>query len=189
MAHFTLVEIREAFRSAHKRVLSLPPSFAPAAVMVLVYPKDGECCILFNKRSEVVRDHKGEIAFPGGRVDDEDNSLLDTALRETYEEMGVRPSDVDVIGTLDDVATISDYMISPFVGTIPYPYPFNPSEREVAEVIEIPLSVLECDSTLRYEARVLRGKLFTRVGYAYQGHLVFGATAMIVDSFLKVLSN
>jgi 8-oxo-dGTP pyrophosphatase MutT (NUDIX family) len=189
MSSFTLAEVREALAMSPKKALEMPSSFAPAAVMVLVYPKNGEHCVLLNKRSQVVAAHKGEIAFPGGRRDETDESLLDTALRETDEEMGIRREDVEVLGELDDVATNSDYLISPFVGTIPYPYPFEPSEREVAEVIEIPVSSLQDESTRRHEVRFVGGMPAGGVAYAYEGHLVFGATAIIVERFLEVLDR
>ena len=73
----------------------------PAAVMILLYPKDGEYCILLNKRSEEVEHHKGEISFPGGARDPEDRDSLETALRETEEEMGIKGEDVTVIGEMD----------------------------------------------------------------------------------------
>ena len=189
MSSFTLAEVREALAMSPKKALEMPSSFAPAAVMVLVYPKNGEHCVLLNKRSQVVAAHKGEIAFPGGRRDETDESLLDTALRETDEEMGIRREDVEVLGELDDVATNSDYLISPFVGTIPYPYPFEPSEREVAEVIEIPVSALQDESTRRHEVRFVGGMPAGGVAYAYEGYLVFGATAIIVERFLEVLDR
>ena len=88
-----------------RRILSENPkkavfdsSLTPAGVTLLLYPKDGEYCILLNKRSDTVDDHKGEISFPGGRKDPEDKTLLDTALRETHEEMGISPNDIDVLG-------------------------------------------------------------------------------------------
>jgi len=83
----------------------------PSAVMVLLYPKDGEYCILLNKRSEQVEHHKGEISFPGGARDPEDRDSLETALRETEEEMGIMRSDITVIGEMDEVATRSNFRV------------------------------------------------------------------------------
>ena len=125
-------------------------SLTPAGVTLLVYPKDGEYCILLNKRTDRVDDHKGEISFPGGRRDAEDETLLDTALRETHEEMGISPDDVDILGEIDDVPTNTSYLISTFVGTIPYPYNFAPSEAEVAEVLEVPISTLFDHDSARF---------------------------------------
>jgi len=99
----------------------------PSAVMVLLYPKAGEYCILLNKRSEQVEHHKGEISFPGGAKDSEDRDSLETALRETEEEMGINRDDITVIGEMDEVVTRSNFLINVFTGTIEYPYPFKPS--------------------------------------------------------------
>ena len=122
---------------ALKRVLSsrqkssaADPSLSPAAVLLLLYPKDGEYCILLNKRSEEVEYHKGEISFPGGVRDPEDRDFQETALREAQEEMGIDSEDVTVLGELDDVVTRTGFAVRVFVGTIPYPYPFSPSSRE-----------------------------------------------------------
>ena len=164
-------------------------SLTPAGVTLLLYPKDGEYCILLNKRTDTVDDHKGEISFPGGRKDPEDKTLLDTALRETHEEMGIPPDDVDVLGEIDDVPTNTSYLISTFVGTIPYPYEFAPSEAEVAEVLEVPISTLMDINSARDEVRVRDGELVNSVSYSYDGHLIFGATARILSRFLELLDT
>ena len=164
-------------------------SLTPAGVTLILYPKDGEYCILLNKRTDTVDDHKGEISFPGGRKDPEDKTLLDTALRETHEEMGISPDDVDVLGEIDDVPTNTSYLISTFVGTIPYPYEFAPSEAEVAEVLEVPISTLMDINSARDEVRVRDGELVNSVSYSYDGHLIFGATARILSRFLELLDT
>ena len=107
------------------------PTLMPAAVMLLLYPKDGEYCVLLNKRSQEVEHHKGEISFPGGVRDPEDRDFLDTALRETEEEMGISRDDVTVLGRLDDVVTRTNFGVRVFIGTIPYPYAFQPSAVEM----------------------------------------------------------
>ena len=168
---------------------SLDPSLVPAGVLVLIYPKEGDYHVLLNKRSDSVEDHKGEIAFPGGRTENGDGSVLETALREAHEEMGIAPADVEVLGRLDDVATISNYAITPFVGTIPYPYVFAPNPNEVAEVLEEPIQELADPANHRVETRVYDGKLESRVAYAYDGRLVFGATARVVDNLLDCVGQ
>ena len=163
-------------------------SLMPAAVFLLVYSKDGEYCILLNKRSEQVEHHKGEISFPGGARDPEDRDFLDTALRETEEEMGISRDDVTVLGELDDVITRSNYSVRVFIGTIPYPYPFKPSDREIAEVLEVPVSALQDQANIRQETRWVDERLVTSVSYAYGDHLVVGATAKILQQFLELLA-
>lgn len=165
------------------------PSLTPAGVLLLLYPKDGEYCVLLNKRTDQVEHHKGEISFPGGSKDTTDATLLDTALRETYEEMGIRPEDVEVLGQLDDTPTSTNFLITTTVGTIPYPYDFNPSELEVAEVLEVPLPALMDDENRRDEVRIVDGDLDHVPSYVYQGHLIFGATARVLSRFLELLET
>ena len=128
-------------------------SLTPAAVMLLLYPRNGEYCILLNKRSQEVDHHKGEISFPGGARDPEDRDSLDTALRETEEEMGILRGDVKVLGQLDDVTTRTGFVVNVYVGTIAYLYPFKPSAMEIAEVLEAPMSILRDPASIRVETR------------------------------------
>ncbi len=161
----------------------------PAAVLLLLYAKEGAYHVLLNKRSELVEHHKGEISFPGGARDPVDKDFLDTALRETEEEMGVSRDDVTILGELDDIVTRTNFGVRVFVGTIPYPYPFKPSQDEIAEVLEVPLSVLQDPANLRQDARWVDGQLITSNAYACGEHLVFGATATILEQFLDLLDQ
>ena len=165
------------------------PSLTPAGVTLLLYPKDGQHCILLQKRSDKVEHHKGEISFPGGMRDESDVDLQHTALREAHEEMGILPEHIDVLGRLDDVSTVSNFVVSTFVGTIPYPYEFTTSEVEVAEVLEVPLVNLMDKANRRDEVRLVNGKLIYTPAFAYNGHIIFGATAKILDQFLALLEN
>ena len=164
-------------------------SLMPAAVMILLYSKDGEYCVLLNKRSQEVEHHKGEISFPGGARDPEDRDFLDTALRETEEEMGIQRSDITVLGQLDDIVTRTNFGVRVYVGTIPYPYPFDPSPIEIAEVLEVPYSSLVNAANFRHETRLVEGKAVSVRSYAYNEHLVFGATAKILEQFLEVVED
>ena len=157
--------------------------------MVLLYPKDGDHWVLLNKRSQEVEHHKGEISFPGGRTDPEDRGALDTALRETEEEMGIRPEDITVLGEMDEVATRSSYRVSVFAGTIEHPYDFRPSADEIAEIVEFPVSALLDASGIRVETHWQADGASTVHSYAYGRHLVFGATARILQQFLQLLED
>ena len=165
------------------------PSLTPAGVMLLIYPKDGDHCILLQKRSSRVDSHKGEVSFPGGKMDPEDENLLDTALRETHEEMGINPRDVEVFGALDQTATTTGFCTSPFAGTIPYPYEFSPQEEEVAEVLEVPVSSLVDAANRRDEIRIAGGDLQYAPVFAYDGHIIFGATARVLHRFIELLET
>jgi 8-oxo-dGTP pyrophosphatase MutT (NUDIX family) len=180
----------EAFRS----VLSHRPpkanndeSLSPASVFILIYHKDGGYCILLNKRSQQVEHHKGEMSFPGGARDPEDATFLDAALRECQEEMGIDPRDITTLGQLDDVVTRSRFCVKVFVGTIPYPYAFVPSSVEIEEVLEAPISGLLDPANLREEVRWSDGKARSSNCYAFGDHLIYGATAQMVDRLLELV--
>jgi len=164
-------------------------SLTPAAILLVLYAKDGEYCVLLNKRSEEVEYHKGEISFPGGARDPEDKDFLDTALRETEEEMGIDRKDVTILGQLDAVVTNSRFHVKVFVGSIAYPYKFKPSTVEIAEVLEVPIPSLNDPSNLRIETRWENGVPVSTRSYAYKEHLIFGVTARILQQFLEVLAD
>jgi len=188
MSQFSLAALRSNLDRHDVRQID-PDGLMPAAVMILLYDKDGEYCVLLNKRSQLVEHHKGEMSFPGGAKDPTDMDFLDTALRETEEEMGISRSDITVLGQLDDIITRSDIIVKVYVGTIPYPYEFRPSEIEIAEVVETPIKHLLDSKSLRYESRWVDGEATTSVSYAYQDYLVFGATAKILQQLLNIIDE
>jgi 8-oxo-dGTP pyrophosphatase MutT (NUDIX family) len=175
--------------SSRQREVILHPPFSHAAVLVPLFQKDGDCHLLFTKRSEQVKYHKGEISFPGGVVDEEDRELIHTALREADEEIGLKESDVQIIGLLDDIVTITEFIVTPIVGLFPYPYPFKVSEVEIAELIEVPLSHL-LDESCFGEMEITRGG-GKEIVYAYQygKHIIWGATARILKQFLGLITS
>lgn len=166
------------------------PDLMESAVLLLLYPKDGNYCVLFNKRSEEVEFNKGEMCFPGGSRDPEDADLEVTARREAFEEMGVKVEDITIFGELDGTTTRAGFSIHPYVGTIPYPYDFVPSPAEVAAVVEVPLTHLFDDRNIRDQTRVMPDGTSTNArSYAYGPHLIYGATARILQQFLELLKG
>ena len=161
----------------------------PAAVLLALYHMDGGFHVVLQKRSQKVEHHKGEISFPGGMVDPTDESLLHTALREAREEMGIAPDDVDVLGRLDDTPTITGFMISAYVGVLPSPYRFAPANDEVAETLFVPVARLLDPRARRSEARLVGNSIRTMPVFAHRGHVIFGATARILDQFLRVVGD
>lgn len=156
----------------------------PAAVLLILYPRPEGFHVLFQKRTEEVEHHKGEISLPGGGRDPEDTSLLATAIRESFEEMGILPEHVTLIGELDDISTRTRFSISPYVATIPYPYTFTLNAAECAEVLEVPLSGLLDSRNVLPDTRGGYAPGRNMRMYAHQHHLIYGATARIVDQFL-----
>ncbi|MDA1215668.1 MAG: CoA pyrophosphatase [Chloroflexi bacterium] len=161
-----------------------------AAVLLLVDQRPDDYYLLLTVRSNYVRLHKGEIAFAGGRPESVDSDLQATALRETWEEIGIQENDVTVLGQLDPVLTRTDFLVTPYVGLIPYPYTFTTNDREVGEVLEVPLDSLLDPANTRHETRVNRaGVLDRRHAYAFGSHLIYGATAWIMTQFLDMVAT
>jgi 8-oxo-dGTP pyrophosphatase MutT (NUDIX family) len=160
-----------------------------AAVLLPLYDNKGETHVLFTRRSELVEHHKGQISFPGGAFDETDRDLRHTAVRETFEEIGVAIDHVELIGQLDEMITVSNFLVRPFVGVItqPGPYPFAHSEIEVAEILEVPLAHLRDDVNVSAEPRVYQGREIMAYSYRWRDHLIWGATARILKQFLDLL--
>jgi len=158
-----------------------------SAVLVPIYYRDGEYYLLFTKRTEKVRDHKGQISFPGGAYEEQDATLLDTALRECTEEIGLAAEAVEVLGELDDTPTQTTYyVISPFVAAIPWPYQLRVDPIEVKEVIEAPISSLLDKDCLRQETDPLNDGRITGYFYYCNNRIIWGATARILSQFLDI---
>ena len=158
----------------------------PAAVLLPLLVKDSTLHILFTKRTQLVKAHKGQISFPGGVHDPSDESLRITALREVQEEIGLNQEDVEILGPLDPISTVTTrFLIYTFVGLIPYPYPFQPNGREVAEILIIPFDFLADDQhwTKRfYHATEIP---FEAYFITYGKHRIWGATARILKMFFE----
>jgi len=169
-----------------KRIIDL--NALPSAVLIPIFEKDGEDHILFTKRTDTVEHHKGQISFPGGRREIEDETLLQTALRECFEEVGILPEDVDVLGDLDDEKThVSNYVISPYVGFVPYPYQFMTSPEEVDRLLEVPVSVLLDKSNFRQEIQTSGDKRYRAYFYQYGDEVIWGATSRILKRFINLI--
>lgn len=183
-----LERLRIILSSRERRRIEHPP-FSHAAVLVPLFQKDGECHLLFTKRSHQVKYHKGEISFPGGVVDEEDRELVHTALREAYEEIGLQEKDVQIIGMLDDIVTVTEFIVTPIVGFFPYPYPFRVSQIEIAELIEVPLPFLLQKDSFSEREIFRMGRREWVYAYQYGDHIIWGATARILKQFLDLISS
>jgi 8-oxo-dGTP pyrophosphatase MutT (NUDIX family) len=160
-----------------------------AAVLVPLFHRQGNWHILFIKRTEKVKYHKGQISFPGGNRE-KGEPLLATALRECQEEIGLQVGDTEVLGELDDeLTTTSNYIVTPFVAAIPWPYHFRLNEDEVEEIIEIPIAALRDRACLRQDTEILNGKTVPSYTYLCQGRVIWGATARILNRFLDIIQE
>jgi 8-oxo-dGTP pyrophosphatase MutT (NUDIX family) len=154
-------------------------------VLILAYPRDGRPHIAFTQRTETVADHRGQISLPGGSRDSTDPDLAFTALRETFEELGVPPGDVEVVGRLDDeLVVVSNFLVAPYVGLLAHEPTFVPCIDEVAHVIEVPLDHLRDPSIYSEEERPDHPRLRLMQLYRYNEYEIWGATARILHKFL-----
>ena len=182
-----LIDIRRALSNREKHA-DQPAGYFPSAVLLPVYERGDDLHLVFIKRTEMVNYHKGQISFPGGRYQPEDGSMLDTALRESWEEIGLVPGDTQFLGELDDIATYTtNFVISPYVAAIPYPYHFRPSPEEVEEVIEVPLTVLLNKANYTEEEVYLGDQMIVQHFYRHGDRVIYGATARILKQFLEIV--
>jgi 8-oxo-dGTP pyrophosphatase MutT (NUDIX family) len=160
------------------RRLAAGPSSA-AAVLVPLFESEGEVRVWLARRPTTMRSHAGQVAFPGGKVDAADASLLDTALRETHEELGIAPERVSVLGALDDIRTITGFTVSPWVGWLARDTAVTPNPDEVARAFAVPLRAFFAPP----------GGIPPFRGWTVDGELVWGATAGIVRGLVDILRD
>jgi 8-oxo-dGTP pyrophosphatase MutT (NUDIX family) len=183
----TIRDIRQMFDSYQRQEI-VDPGLRRAAILLPLFPKEGEIHLLLTRRTDSVEHHKGQISFPGGVSDPDDAGLAATALRETEEEVGILRTQVEILGILSDLSTPSGFNIAPVVGFIPTLPHLKLHALEVAEIITAPLSFFADPSNER-TMTVQRNGLTHRVyRYPFGVHDVWGATAAIVRMFLDALA-
>lgn len=167
----------------------LQDGYAHAAVLIPLLKSSGEWNLLYTRRTQNVQTHKGQVSFPGGAAEPGDQSLEATALREAREEIGLEPSDVRVLGKIQDYPTISHFVITPIVGIIPWPYTLCLSKDEVHRVFTIPLSWLIQPDNLEERPYTLPDGRHENVLFfkQYDCELLWGVTARITFNFLKII--
>ena len=180
-------ELTDILKQRPKKVLPRDGKVV-AAVLVPLFGKNGNIHVLLTKRSDAVEHHRGEISFPGGKLDATDPDLLHCALRETSEEVGIDPSDVRIVGELDDFYTVAThFLVVPFVGMIPYPYALSTSSREIDEVIGVPLDVFFDRERRTEDTWMVDGAPFQVIFYKWREYTIWGATARILSHFTDLL--
>jgi 8-oxo-dGTP pyrophosphatase MutT (NUDIX family) len=174
--------------SAAPRFTPSAPEPVASAVLVPLYRSDGSTRVVLTRRRSDLRRHAGEISFPGGRHDAGDADLAETAVREAEEEIGLPRSQVSLIGELPPTSTFAtNYLIHPFVATIPPGIAWELSPKEVDAVLELPLASVRSGRTITTLER--RGITFQTDAYVVDEHLIWGATARIVEHLLARLAD
>ena len=176
--------IKTALATHRRAVLASGP--VPAAVLLPLFLKNGHYHILFTKRTELLNHHRGEISFPGGACQPEDRDTLATALRETWEEIGIPPARVEVLGALDDILSVYDYLVTPYAGLLPEQFQLRPNRGEIERVIEVPVAHLLRPEVFRIEDWSWKGRTVPVYFYSYGDDEIWGLTAAILKQFLDL---
>ncbi len=179
--------VRACLNASQRIALPVPEGYMRAAVLVPMIFTPGGTELLFTKRTELVETHKGQISFPGGVVDQRDSGIIQTAIREADEEVGIRAPDVEILGLLSDLETPTGFIITPVVGSVSPALTLMPNADEVAEAFRVPLAHFRNPRSGRREFRWVQGIEREIWHYEAGTHTIWGATAAIVRSLLAVL--
>ena len=159
-----------------------PEGLLPAAVLAPFFETEGQMSLLFTQRTMSLRDHQGQISFPGGVQDPGDTDLLATALRETEEEIGLQPEAAHILGNLKPVTTVTGYWINPFVALIPHPYDFRLNHQEVMHLLEFPVAAFCAPERWSTGSYLHKGQIRQVCCWKYGDTVIWGATArMLLD--------
>ncbi|GAB3091225.1 hypothetical protein GCM10027159_04820 [Lysobacter terrae] len=167
----------------HEDIVDLLPEgreLVEAAVLVGLVQRTGGMQVLLTRRTDALRHHAGQVSFPGGRLETEDADTVAAALRETFEEVGVEPAQVQPLGYLDPFTTITGFRVVPVVGTIAGDYVAHPDPNEVAEVFEVPLAFLLDPANLGSRSLEHRGRVRQVWEFSYPEQRIWGVTASIL---------
>ena len=171
--------------SPHLQHLDL--KFRPAAVLISITYDKGEPKVVFTRRAKNLKQHPGQIAFPGGKVDQTDSSEMETAIRECFEEISLSPSDIDMLGMLPRHNTVTGYCISPFVAIIKNYEKLKPDSSEVSEIFKVPLEFLLEKKNMQLQSWVYSGHIRSYYAITYGPYYIWGATARIIKTFADLI--
>lgn len=190
-ARISVENLRDRFSRYSYQPITPDEANIGAAVLVPLYQLADELHVVLTKRTMLMSMQQGHVSFPGGRRESGDRDLLATALRESFEEVGLDPRHVEIFGRIDDFSTRDGkILIAGFIGLIDpavSPYSWRPAEREVAEILEVPLAhLLDARNVEVGAPRMLNGRLWPDETFLFRGHRVFGATARALRHVLNI---
>ena len=176
-------------RWPHALQQKLDVPLKPAGVLVPLMQRPEGLSVLLTQRASHLTHHAGQVSFPGGRMEPHDIDVRAAALRETHEEVGIEPQNVDVIGYLRSMPTITGFAVTPIIGLVVREVGLVIDQTEVDYAFEVPLKHLLDESNDRYVEREYDGQTFSLVEFHYNGERIWGATAYMLLAFRKVLLN
>mgnify|MGYP001133284007 CR=1 FL=1 len=165
--------------------------YKESAVLIPIIERRGNLNIIFTQRTNDLPHHKGQISFPGGKVEKRDKDFVDTVLRETEEEIGIKRDFVDILGRLDDELTlVSNFIIHPFVGFLNNVVDFKINKREVQTIIEVPLEFfLDIGDDPQHYDIPYENSIINTKAYKYGDNLIWGATCRIMTKFIRIIKE
>ena len=188
LAHFMLSPTVDYHPQTQARVAHLTGKpLQQASVLIGFVKRTTGLHVIFTRRAEHLKHHPGQISFPGGKFEEEDGCLQNTALREAHEEVGIRTHDVEIIGQLPPLMTVSQFTVTPIVAFVDPHYPIQTDPNEVAEVFEVPAHILLDPKQLhscQFEFRASQHCIFA---LTYQKHFIWGMTAQIIQAMQQQL--
>ncbi len=170
-----------------KNTTGLVENIRPAAVLVPIVKYTNTLTVILTTRAEHLSSHAGQVAFPGGKVDKEDTNIIDTALRETEEEVGILRKNVEILGYLDSYQTATGFRILPIVGIINEGYSFKIDKNEVEDLFEVPLKFLMSPENHKKETLFWKNKDRHFYSMPYEERYIWGATAGIIRNLYERL--
>jgi 8-oxo-dGTP pyrophosphatase MutT (NUDIX family) len=162
-------------------------SLTPAAVLFPIVLRDDGHTVLLTQRTAHLRDHAGQISFPGGRVEERDRTPIETALRETEEEIGLSRERIEIVGFLPEYRTGTGFRVTPVVALVRPPFDLQPDPFEVAEIFEVPLAFLIDPANHQQHSLHYRGALRHYFAMPYGEYFIWGATAGMIRSLSERL--
>jgi len=169
---------------------ALTKSLRLAGVLIPVIQREEGLTVLLTRRSAELKHHASQISFPGGRMEEHDRDIQATALRETHEEVGIPPANVDVIGYLEPMPTVTGYAVTPVIGLVEMPDTLHIDHNEVECVFEVPLEFLLDRRNATPSTREFRGRKVATVEFRFEEHRIWGATAyMLIELRDKIVKT
>ncbi len=178
-----LAQLQQRLSSHTPRVFN---SHLPKAAVLIPVTNDPEPALIFTRRASHMNIHRGEVAFPGGKEDDTDTSLINTALRESEEEIGLDPEQVQILGMTGNVISRFGLEVTPVVGIVEADAGLTPNTEELDRIFRVPLSFFLVQSNLQYDQLNHNGKDYAIPCFQYQEYRIWGLTAMMLAEFLNV---
>ena len=176
--------VTENLSARNKRSIDFP-GYKKSAVLILFMEKNGLPHVIMTLRTDKVSTHKGQVSFPGGGYDSTDKSFLDTALRETMEEVGIPPEEIEILGEFDEYISIMGYHVYVHVGAINRPHEYVVCRDEIDEMLEVPFSIFYNEEYNRCEKITHDGREFDVYFYDFASTTIWGMTARIITDFAR----